>query len=191
MRLLAFLLGLVCFFGGAINADTTDVVLPGDTTLFVPVPNDRDSAIVIDTTNLERHLTQNPTAALFKSLLVPGLGQFGNRKYFKAALFAGLEVWFISSAIDYNSKAQDYRTLYDASDVADERREFYSQYEDQRDQRNKYLWFTGITVFVSIFDAYVDAHLSGSPLSGKQRAVDLDVAPDGRGGTAVQLAIRF
>ncbi len=193
MRWVAILSALLCI-SATVIADSTNVKTApagGDTTLFVPVPNDRDSALVIDTTDLERHLYQNPTVALFKSMVVPGLGQVGNHSYIKAALFAGLEVWFVSSAIDYGRQAGDYRKLYDAATTIDTRNQFYALYKDRRDERNKYIWFTGITIFVSMFDAYVDAHLSGSPTSGRGRRVGFDVGPDGRGGTAVQLAVRF
>lgn len=190
MRWIAVLSALICL-SAAVKADSTDVSPGSDTTLFVPLLNDRDSALVIDTTNLERHLYQNPTVALFKSMFVPGLGQFGNHRYVKAMLFAGLEVWFVSSAIDYGRQARDYRKKYDAATEVLIRDQYYALYKNRRDERNKYLWFTGITVFVSMFDAYVDAHLSGSPTSGRGHKVGFDVGPDGRGGTAVQLAVRF
>jgi hypothetical protein len=42
-----------------------------------------------------------------------------------------------------------------------------------------------------MFDAYVDAHLSGSPMAGRNRKFDVGVVNDGRGGSTVQLAFRF
>jgi len=191
MRWIAVLSALICISAAAIKADSTNVSVGSDTSLFVPLPNDRDSALVTDTTNLERHLYQNPTVALFKSLFVPGLGQVGNHRYVKAVLFAGLEGWLLSSAIHYNSQAQDYRRKYDAATDPAVRNSQYYLYKNRRDERNKYLWFAGLTAFVSMFDAYVDAHLSGSPTSGRGRKVGFDVTSDGRGGTAVQLAVRF
>jgi len=191
MRWIAFLSALICISAAAIKADSTNVSIGSDTSLFVPLLNDRDSALVIDTTNLERHLYQNPTVALFKSMLVPGLGQLGNHRYFKAILFGGLEGWFVSSAIHYGRQARDYRNKYDAATGIETRDQYYALYKNRRDERNKYLWFMGITVFVSMFDAYVDAHLSGSPTSGRGRKVGLDVGSDSRGGTAIRLAVRF
>ena len=35
----------------------------------------------------------------------------------------------------------------------------YIQFDRYRDLRNQHLWFLGITIFYSMFDAYVDAHL--------------------------------
>ena len=119
--------------------------------------------------NFEKRLTQQPTVALLKSMIIPGFGQIGNRRYFKAALFFGLDAWFVSSAIKYRKDARDFRSKFDGvtgDDVASValRREYYSQYQDSRDSRNKYTWFAVITTFVSMFDAYADAHLSGFPL---------------------------
>ena len=39
-----------------------------------------------------------------------------------------------------------------------DRNEYYDLYQDRKDERNKFTWFAVITAFVSMFDAYVDAH---------------------------------
>ncbi len=191
MRWMAIPLALIVLSAAAHAADSTKVSIKVDTSLFVPSPNDRDSSLVIDTTDFERHLYQNPTAGLFKSMFVPGLGQLGNHRYFKAMLFAGLEGYFVSRALHYNHQAQGYRAQYDAATTVADRDNFYGLYKSRRDSRNTYYWFTGLTIFVSMFDAFVDAHLSGSPMAKRNEKVGLTAGPDGRGGTAVQLALRF
>ncbi|PWB72308.1 hypothetical protein C3F09_06855 [candidate division GN15 bacterium] len=191
MRWIAILTALMGLAAAVVAADSSKVSVKVDTTLFVPPANDLDSAVVIDTTNFERHLYQNPTAGLFKSMLVPGLGQVGNHRYVKAVLFAGLEVYFVSRAIHFNSQARDFRVRYDAATTVADRDYFYALYKNRRDTRNTYYWFTGMTIFVSMFDAFVDAHLSGSPMAGRNERVGFNAGPDGRGGTAVQLAVRF
>jgi hypothetical protein len=191
MRWLAVVSALVVVAATECRADTTDVVTGSDTTLFVPVPGDGDSALVIDTNNLERHLYQNPTAALFKSLLVPGLGQVGNHRYVKAVIYAGLEGWFIGAAIHYGKQADNFKRKYDATTDVANRNAYHSLYKDRADERSKYVWFAGIATFVSMFDAYVDAHLSGSPMAGRNRKFEVGVVNDNRGGPAVQLAYRF
>src|SRR5512138_1474815 len=56
----------------SMHVDTAGTPLRGsDTILFVPPPAEREVPVT-DTVNLEHQLRQNPTKALFKSLLIPG-----------------------------------------------------------------------------------------------------------------------
>ncbi len=163
----------------------------GDTT-FVDTVAEPDSAAAIDTTiwrpgrvlvpyedvtspeNLEQRMTQSPTLALFKSLLVPGLGQLGNRRYFKAVLFAGLDAWFIGSAVHYGRQAADFRRQFNAATAVGNRNELYDLYLDRKDERNKFTWFAVIVTFVAMFDAYVDAHLSAFPYRRDEDGIAVD-----------------
>ena len=106
-------------------------------------------------------------------------------------MFAGLEWWFIGSSLHYGSQASRFRTQYDASTDVNTRLFYYYLYRDRADRRNKFRWFAGITAFVSMFDAYVDAHLSGSPTAERNRKVELSVGPTDNGGGAITLALRF
>lgn len=176
--------------------DTTTVVdslasTAVDTLVFVPDQAVSPAAVVTNPTNLEAHLYQHPTAALFKSMLVPGLGQLGNRRYFKTLLFAGLESWFIASSLHYASQAAEARQEYlEADDIA-VRRDFYNLYDNKRKNRNKFAWFAGLTIFISMFDAYVDAHLSGSPVDPRNDDITFDLKPADQGGVTAQLTYRF
>jgi len=165
-----------------------------DSVLFVPNLDYSPGKRVENPVDFEKHLTQNPTAALFKSMLVPGLGQIGNRRYIKAGFFIAMETWFIASVIHFGKQAHFYRQEYEAADEDDliARQYNYTLYEDRRDNRNKFTWFAGITIFFSMFDAYVDAHLSGSPYndSGKDR-LNLEVQPDVKGGARAVVSFSF
>ena len=88
------------FSGHSQAADSTyvDSNLTNDTVIYKPTGFVSSALAVSDSIDYEKRLVQNPTKALFKSMLVPGLGQFGNRKYFKAAVVVGLQAWLISSA---------------------------------------------------------------------------------------------
>jgi hypothetical protein len=174
-------------------ADTAVLV---DTVLYQPGTLLTPYSPVTNSENYEQHLCQNPTGALFKSMLVPGLGQLGNRRYFKAVLFFGLDTWFVGSAIHYGRQAADFWSEFESEDPATEegrknRNDFYSLYEDRRDERNKFTWFAVIVTFVSMFDAYVDAHLSGFPQATKSDAVSFDVQPSRDGGIAAYVSISF
>ena len=98
----------------------------------------------------------DPTITLFKSMLVPGWGQITNKAYVKAAIAIGLETWFITGAIVNGSKMNQALDDFHADP---NNLQHYYDYEFYQGNRSDYLWLLGITVFVSMFDAYVDAHL--------------------------------
>lgn len=148
---------------------------------YIEVDSDYDS---------ERNLSQNPTAALFKSMLVPGLGQIGNRAWFKAAFFASLEGVLIVSALNYRSKASDLYDQYQAAEGTELRNQLHDRYEDRANKRNRYTWFAVITVFISMFDAYVDAHLSGFPIKDEDR-IGFQIGPSRHCDVVCGLTLRF
>lgn len=90
-------------------------------------------------------ITKNPTGAMVRSILVPGLGQFYNGKWFKGIVIAGTEVGLIANAVVLNQWANEAET--------DDERYFYL------DNRNLSFWLIGATILYSMTDAYVDAHL--------------------------------
>ena len=168
-----------------------------DTTIFQQQNILNGFTPATDTTNLERYLIQKPTTALFKSLLVPGLGQIGNRKYFKALLFTGLEVWMVGSAIHYGRQASDFRDKWSNVDLTadptllDLRNTYYDLYKDRKDERNKCTWFAVIVTFVSMFDAYVDAHLSGFPRKEEESNLNFQMIPQGDGRFIASVSLSF
>lgn len=193
-------IGIVLLLIGAANAlaQESDQNSPEpdsariDTILFIPPQDTLLMVPVTDTVNLESRLTQKPTLALFKSMALPGWGQLGNRRYTKALIFAGLETWFIGSAIHYGRQASDRRDEWNNLDESDvtARDIAYRLYLDRRDERNKFTWFAGLTVFISMFDAYVDAHLSGAPTDPRQKKLGIHVGPAGD-GLQLRLAAAF
>ncbi len=122
-----------------------------------------------DSVVIEKRKKHSPTGALLRSLVVPGWGQLYNDKYIKAGIIAGLETFLIYQTAYYWERTSTYEDLYtsDTNDVS--RYDKFLQYDRYRDLRNQHIWFLGITVFYSIFDAYVDAHLKN---------FDVDITPD-------------
>ncbi|HPC12215.1 MAG TPA: DUF5683 domain-containing protein [candidate division Zixibacteria bacterium] len=179
----------------AAPSDTVAPAPPRDTVRYLRT-SDLDRFLPsTDSVDLERRLSQNPMVALFKSMLVPGWGQFGNGAYVKAILFFGLDAWLVSSAIDHGRKASDYFDSYQsAADVTD-RNLWYDRYDDERSRRNKYTWFAVIVSFVSMFDAYVDAHFSGFPDADRARrsepGLSLNLEPAPEGGVTATLSLTF
>ncbi|MBU0983323.1 MAG: hypothetical protein KKA42_05605 [candidate division Zixibacteria bacterium] len=200
-RWLCILLTVACF-AGTVTADDTSVVdttvvdtaqaaTQIDTVLFVPPQDKSRAGDVTNPVNLEEHLYQQPTVALFKSLAVPGWGQLGNRKYVKAFVIAGLESWAIVSAFHFRGQANDARNLYESALTVPERNLWYNVYENKRQTRNKFYWYFGILAFLSMFDAYVDAHLSGSPLDKRNEQFEFEVAPEESGGVRATVSFSF
>lgn len=152
------------------SLEFADTVVIADTVTYQRTDELRHFASVDDQTNFERELTQQPTIALVKSMVIPGFGQYGNKRIVKGLFFLTLDVWFVSSAIRYKGLASDFRDSYEQETSITLRNNFYEKFEEKRDQRNKFTWFAVIVTFISMFDAYADAHLSGFPIK-----------PDGEG----------
>lgn len=161
-----------------------------DTTLFEAQQLLLSTASVSDPTNYETKIIQSPSRALFKSMFIPGWGQLGNGKRTKALFFAGLDSWMIISALHYGSQASDFKDKFEAAGDLELRREYYKLYLDRKDERNKFTWFAVIVSFISMFDAYVDAHLSGYPAAEKENNVTLEIVPEEE-GQLLKLSYRF
>ncbi len=104
--------------------------------------------------------SKSPMGALLRSVAFPGWGQFYNKKYIKAGLAFGVETTFLTLMIIEWERMDDHKKLFDSmsQDHPDKSWE-YEQYKFYQDRKNLYLWSTIATIFVSMFDAYVDAHL--------------------------------
>ncbi len=87
----------------------------------------------------------SPTGTLLKSVAFPGWGQWANGKKQKAAIYFGIETYWITKSVIWRHRARTAENL--------------SNFTRARDRRNYFYWLTGITVFVSMFDAYADRYL--------------------------------
>lgn len=171
MRLFSFLLkktgNPLCFFTGVF------VIL-----LMVENPlhaqDDPDTLIVeieaFDTT--QSVLTHSPQRATLYSMVLPGLGQAYNQKYWKIPIvYAGFGVlgYFI---VLYRSEFVKYREAYDYLTIGDQSIPIDNEYAykystDQlvqgRDWYRRNMEFTyiltGVWYLLNVLDAVVDAHL--------------------------------
>ncbi len=111
---------------------------------------------------------KSTTGAVFRSLAVPGWGQYYTKNYWKAAGFLIVEggiLWGISYQHDrmraYKRSADNYEKAGETLNVAEYRRfEFY-----RRDNRNELFWWLAGMTLLSMGDAYVDAQLFGVDMS--------------------------
>lgn len=176
----------------AVDSLLIDPVITVDTTIFSPGQALFGYRSVSDSINREQSLSQRPMMAMFKSMALPGWGQYGNKRYIKAIFYLGLETWMVGASFHYNKQTSEFRDLFDATptDNIALRNDYYGLYKDRKDERSKYIWLAVIVSFVSMFDAYVDAHLSGFP---RQNDGDLtfSIEPTVDRGVRASLSIGF
>ena len=89
---------------------------------------------------------KNPTGAMIRSLVFPGLGQWYNNKKFKALIVFCAESGLLANAIYLNQQL--------VKSTEDWERNFYIE------NRNISVWWLVGVILFSVTDAFVDAHLA-------------------------------
>jgi len=143
-----------------------------------------------------------PTGALFLSAAIPGGGQFYNGKYIKSFLYGVTEIYLIKYVYwrwkQMDEHWQNFKSIDDdlleSGQIAPSvmpsstnisffhtdydfiKAQQFALYEKKRDSRNTHIWLTALVVFVSMFDAYVDAHLAD--FNQTDKAFDAYIAPE-------------
>lgn len=151
---------------------------PGEDTLLLGVYRSRTA---------DGGAKKSPTLTMFKSVVFPGWGQFSNGKYIKGVIILAAESYFIYKAVDNGRKARDWRRKWKEAPeelmVA-----YFDKYAEYRDSRNSYIWYTALTIFLSMFDAYVDSHLQNFPDDiPAARGLSFDLVP----GEESRLTLRY
>jgi len=107
-------------------------------------------------------MQKSPMGALLRSTVLPGWGQFYNESYWKIPIVWGATGWFVYMWTNRNLLYKDFQSQYnksllETSHVGNEKlkklRDFY------RDDRDQFAFYIGLTYFLNLIDAYVDAHL--------------------------------
>lgn len=107
-------------------------------------------------------MQKSPWGAVMRSAIVPGWGQFYNESYWKIPIVVGLIGYYTYGYLRNNDLYIEFRDKYAESLIASpttgnrrykEVREFY------KDQRDLFAVYFGLTYFLNLVDAYVDAHL--------------------------------
>lgn len=118
--------------------------------------------------------SKSPWNAVLRSAILPGLGQVYNESYWKVPVVWGFIGWFGYNWWENNKQYKEYRSLYQNSlDQGKENfiykriREFY------RDQRDLFAIYLGLTYFLNMVDAYVDAHLFNFDLLTNNNGIEL------------------
>lgn len=136
---------------------------------------------------------KSPMGALIRSVAFPGWGQLYNEKYIKAALVFGVEATYIALAADEWRKRDFHKGNYQkAPPNSPEQYWEFDQYRFHEDRRNLYLWVVSGIIFLSMFDAYVDAHLYTFD-KDKMKDLEVEIVPvyDEGYGVEVLLSLKF
>ncbi|MBS1262427.1 MAG: hypothetical protein MAG453_01778 [Calditrichaeota bacterium] len=104
-------------------------------------------------------LSKSPTGAALRSAILPGWGQAYTGNWIKAAVFLGVDVGFLYGAAVQHTRYLDARELSEKTKTDAEQRLLERTANFYRDDRNKLLWWTAGVTLLSVFDAYVEAHL--------------------------------
>ncbi len=131
----------------------------------------------------------DPTEALMRSLFLPGWGQLSNRKYIKAGIIMTAEILLIINLAHYIEKTEDARQAFELATNDTEKSILFNKYQDAEDDRSRFGWYLGTLVLISMFDAFVDAHLADFPQ--KNESLTLSVNPKDKTGLSVNLAFNF
>lgn len=106
-------------------------------------------------------MTKSSWGAVGRSALLPGWGQYYNESYWKIPIIWGVMGWFTYLYVENNNLYKKYGDLY--SESLDQTPNGDSQYKEARDfyrnERDQWALFLGLTYFLTLVDAYVDAHL--------------------------------
>lgn len=135
---------------------------------------------------------QKPTVALFKSMIIPGWGQLGNRQYIKAGIIIGAEVVLIGTLLHYAEKTSDAKKAFDNASISGDdnlKWKTFQAFDNSKDSRNLFSWITGTIIFLSMFDAYVDAHMSDFPKY--EKIISLQIDSERRDELMATVALKF
>ena len=143
----------------------------------------KDSIEVIEGLKLTKPVAiqnekKNPTGAMIRSLVFPGLGQWYNNKKFKALIVFCAETGLLANAIYLNQQL--------VISTEDYERNFYIE------NRNISVWWLVGVILYSVTDAFVDAHLAGFDESPLLSSIKFQpISGTSNAGFAVALCFNF
>jgi Family of unknown function (DUF5683) len=118
-------------------------------------------SVSINTTSVGYMMRKNPTSAMVRSFVLPGLGQLYTGNYFKAVAFMGTDIGMIYGIFVQNDKYEEFHKKYELAKKVDDQKEYLRSANFYKDDRNRLIWWTvGLTIIAGV-DAYVEAHLYG------------------------------
>ena len=132
---------------------------------------------------------KSPSGALFRSMFVPGWGQLYTEKYVKSAVVFLGEGTLIGLVAYEWSQIEKYKDKFQSESDPYLKNFYFQNFQLHEDNRNTYLWFLAGAVFISMWDAYVDAHLYN--FRQETKGLDMMGGLDEEGRVRVGVAWRF
>jgi len=93
--------------------------------------------------------------SLQKSLLIPGWGQFAEKRYLEGALFLSAEIFCIYKIFSNNHKSNDYYDLYKTADNTTDAVNYRNLTEKYDIRRNKFLLAAAGIWIINLIDIYI------------------------------------
>ena len=93
--------------------------------------------------------------SLQKSLLIPGWGQFAEKRYLKGVLFLSAEIFCIYKIFSNNHKSNDYYDRYKAADNTTDAVNYRELTEKYDIRRNKFLLAAAGIWIINLIDIYI------------------------------------
>jgi hypothetical protein len=112
-----------------------------------------------DTSKFE--MKKSAWGAVLRSAVIPGFGQFYNESYWKIPIIWGTLGYLGYQWNKTNNLYRQYQDLYSNSANQNDanNNNYYTFREFYRDQRDMFAVYIGLTFFLNLVDAYVDAQL--------------------------------
>lgn len=154
--------------------DTVQVLTPPKENVPAVKPGKTESKIIADLENANgptrKTIKLNPTKAGLYSAVLPGLGQFYNKKYWKIPIVWGAVGAGVGIAVWNDNQYKKYREYYVAklngtpNEFVDshpwlDKKALGNAQDRAKRQRDYAIAITGLIYILNIVDAVVDAHL--------------------------------
>lgn len=98
---------------------------------------------------------KSPTKALFMGMVLPGSGEFYNKKYLKGVIFLSAGLYLGYKSYYYYDKQKDYYDKY----LIDQNQKTYEKYKENYDKMQSYIYFYIINLAISTLDGVVESYL--------------------------------
>jgi len=98
--------------------------------------------------------TESKFTSLQKSLLIPGWGQFAEKRYIEGALFLSAEIFCVYRIFSYNHKGNGYYDQYKKADNVNDAVKFRELTEKYDTRRNKFIVVAACVWAINLIDIY-------------------------------------
>ncbi len=122
---------------------------------------EQSDSVTVQSDTAKFVMQKSPWGAVLRSAIIPGFGQFYTESYWKIPVIWGFLGYFVYEWGNSNSSYIQYRDLFLESLKSSSagNQSYYRLREFYKDQRDLFAVYIGLTYFLNLVDAYVDAQL--------------------------------